>query len=124
MLEQLAFTEFLQSGSYDRHVRKMRLRYRHRRDLLVHELVANVPEFRLGGTAAGLNLLVHLPDAETEHAAVEAANARGIGIYGVLGGGYYEGDGGAGLIVGYAATPECSFSSAVEALVAALDAVR
>jgi GntR family transcriptional regulator/MocR family aminotransferase len=124
VLEQLAFAEFLQSGSYDRHVRKMRLRYRHRRDLLVHELVAQVPEFRIAGAAAGLNLLVHLPDAETEHAAVEAAQARGIGIYGVLGAGYYEGEGRAGLIVGYAATPEHAFASAVDALVAALDAVR
>jgi GntR family transcriptional regulator / MocR family aminotransferase len=123
VLEQLAFTEFLRSGGYDRHVRKMRLRYRHRRDRVVQALREGVPGLPVTGTAAGLNVLVHLPDAETERAAVAAANGRGIGIEGLIGGDYYERGGTAGLIVGYAATPEHAYASAVDALVAALRSV-
>jgi GntR family transcriptional regulator / MocR family aminotransferase len=123
VLEQLALAEFLQSGAYDRHVRKMRLRYRHRRDVLLQALGSGPPGLRVAGTAAGLNLLVHLPDAATEQSVLAAARSRGIGIEGLLGGDYYEGDGSAGLIVGYAAPPEHAFAAAVEAIASVLRAV-
>lgn len=42
-LDQLALADFLGSGSYDRHVRRMRQRYRSRRDRLVEALAARAP---------------------------------------------------------------------------------
>src|SRR5581483_10111869 len=76
-LEQIALAELLRSGAYDRHIRRMRLRYRRRRDRLVEALRSRNPGLDLGGTSAGLNLLVRLPDAESEQAALAAAAAAG-----------------------------------------------
>ncbi len=53
-LEQLAFTDFLGRGELDRHLRRMRLRYRRRRDALVRELARQLPELEVRGLAAGL----------------------------------------------------------------------
>jgi GntR family transcriptional regulator/MocR family aminotransferase len=91
--------------------------------VLLQALGSGPPGLRVVGTAAGLNLLVQLPDAATEEAVLAAARSRGIGIEGLLGAGYYEGDGPAGLIVGYAAPPEHAFRAAVEAIVSVLRAV-
>ncbi|MGZ4383935.1 MAG: MocR-like pyridoxine biosynthesis transcription factor PdxR, partial [Gaiellaceae bacterium] len=77
-LEQLAFAELLRGGAYDRHVRRMRLRYRRRRDALIEALEARMPGLEVSGAAAGLNLLIRLPDAGREREAIVAANAAGI----------------------------------------------
>ena len=119
-LEQLAFTELLRNAAYDRHIRTMRLRYRRRRDTLVRLLTAHAPSLELRGTAAGLNLLIPLPDGQTETAAIAAANAASIGLDGLTAGGYYEQHPAAGLIVGYAAAAEHAFEQAATTLAATL----
>lgn len=43
VIDQLTLAEFLTSGAYDRHVRRMRLRYRGRRDRLVAALAERAP---------------------------------------------------------------------------------
>jgi GntR family transcriptional regulator/MocR family aminotransferase len=120
VLDQLAFAELLRSGGYDRHIRKMRLRYRRRRDVLLTALGARFPDLEVAGTAAGLNLLLRLPDAASEERALAAAHARGVALQGLAEGAYYEGEPEYGLIVGYAATQEHAYAAAVEALVGAL----
>jgi len=120
-IEQLALTALLESAAYDRHIRAMRLRYRHRRDALLDALHRRLPTIEVRGAAAGLNVLLPLPDADTEHSALEAARMRGVGIEGLTVGGYYAADGPAGLIIGYAAAAEHSFDAAVEALLGALE---
>jgi GntR family transcriptional regulator / MocR family aminotransferase len=119
-LEQLAFAELLRTGAYDRHIRKMRLRYRHRRDALIQALTTSNPRLRVTGGAAGLNLLLSLSNPDAEAAALAAANAAGIGLGGLVADGYYEEDGPAGLIVGYAAAPEHTFRRAVDTLASTL----
>jgi GntR family transcriptional regulator/MocR family aminotransferase len=119
-LEQLALAELLRSGAYDRHIRRMRLRYRRRRDLLLDALRSALPGVELAGTAAGLNLLVRLRDATLEAEILAAASSAGIGLEGLVAGGYYERSGPAGIIVGYAAVPEHCFRVAAEALVTLL----
>jgi GntR family transcriptional regulator/MocR family aminotransferase len=99
----------------------MRLRYRRRRDLLLAALAASVPELEVGGAAAGLNVLLRLPDAATEQRALAAVAAHGIALQGLAAGEYYESSApAAGLIVGYAASQEHAYAGAVAALVAAL----
>jgi GntR family transcriptional regulator/MocR family aminotransferase len=123
-LDQLALAELMRTSAYDRHVRKMRLRYRRRRDTLVTALAAANPRLRVSGAAAGLNVLLPLPSAEVEADVLAAAHAAGIGLGGVAADKYYEHGRGAGLIVGFAAAPEHTFPSAVNALadvVASLD---
>lgn len=120
-IEQLALTALLDSAAYDRHIRAMRLRYRRRRDALLEALRARLPGIAVRGSAAGLNVLLPLPDADTERAALEAARTRGVGIEGLASGGYYAAGGQAGLIIGYAAAADHSFDAALEALLGALE---
>ena len=123
-LDQLALAELLRTSAYDRHIRKMRLRYRRRRDLLVRTLAAANPGLRVSGAAAGLNVLLPLPSAEVEADSLAAAHAAGIGLGGVAADKYYERGRGAGLIIGLAAAPEHTFPSAVDALAGVLASIN
>ncbi len=124
VLEQLALGELLRTGAYDRHVRKMRLQYRRRRDVLIRALAATTPALSPTGGEAGLDLLIPLESAKAEQRAIAAASAAGVGVGGLVADGYYERGGSAGLVVGYAAAPEHSFQRAVEAFVSALELTR
>jgi GntR family transcriptional regulator/MocR family aminotransferase len=115
-VDQLALAELLRSGTYDRHIRKMRLRYRHRRDTLIQALRQHRPELEIEGTAAGLNVLIRVPDPAAEHAAIGAANSAGIGLGGLCLDNYYEYTPRGGLIVGFAAASDHTFHSATKAL--------
>ena len=99
-IEQLALTVLLDSAAYDRHIRAMRVRYRRRRDALLDALRARLPAIQVRGAAAGLNVLLPLPDADTERAALEAVRTRGVGIEGLTSGDYYTAGGRAGLVIG------------------------
>jgi GntR family transcriptional regulator/MocR family aminotransferase len=72
-IEQLAFADFLERGELDRHLRRMRLIYRRRRNLLARALRAHLPKRRVFGIAAGLNLMLELPAGSDEQAIVAAA---------------------------------------------------
>ena len=47
VLDQLAFAAFVQAGSYDRHLRVARTRYRARRDRMVRSLAEHLPDGRV-----------------------------------------------------------------------------
>jgi GntR family transcriptional regulator/MocR family aminotransferase len=81
-LEQLALAELLDSGSYDKHVRAMRARYRRRHDELVAMLACHGDCIRLSGIAAGLHTLIELP-RDTEKATVANATARRLAVCGL-----------------------------------------
>lgn len=115
-IEQLALAELLRSGDYDRHVRKMRLRYRRRRDILVETLQDLGRDLDISGTAAGLNLLIRLAGPATEREAIASANAAEIGLGGLVRDAFYERAACGGLVVGYAAAPEHTFAEATAAL--------
>jgi GntR family transcriptional regulator/MocR family aminotransferase len=116
-LQQLALADLIERGELDRHLRRRRRGYRRRRDALLAELAARLPEVRVRGAAAGLFVVVHLPDGVDEGAVLAAARAVGLGL---------EGLGGAtpGLVIGYANLPEAAVSSAVDALAASVRAAR
>jgi GntR family transcriptional regulator/MocR family aminotransferase len=81
ILDQLALAELLRGGAYDRHVRRMRLRYRARRDHLLRRLAEEVPAVTTSGVAAGLQTIVHLPHGgPTAADVVTAAAARGLAL--------------------------------------------
>ena len=79
-LDQLAFARLLTSGAYDRHLRKARRAFRLRRDLLVAELAQRLPGCEVSGVAAGLHLVVHLPDGVRASSTVRAAERRGVRV--------------------------------------------
>jgi len=117
LLNQLALAELIDSGAYDRHVRRSRAEYRSRRTRLLAALPDSV---RPHGIAAGLHLLLMLPpDGPSEATALAACRRRAIGIEGLAGHWMTPGRPG-GLIVGYAATPAHAFTGAIQNLVEAL----
>jgi GntR family transcriptional regulator/MocR family aminotransferase len=83
VLEQLALADFIARGELERHLRRMRLRYRERREALLGALARSVPGARVVGIGAGLFVLVELGVAVSEEAVVSAAAARGVGVEGL-----------------------------------------
>jgi GntR family transcriptional regulator/MocR family aminotransferase len=63
-LSQLALAEFIGRGDLERHLRRMRLRYRARRAALMNALARELPSARAGGIPAGLFVPVHLPGVD------------------------------------------------------------
>ena len=82
-LDQLALATLVQSGRYDRHLRRMRASYARRRTTLVDAVTEHAPQVELHGLAAGFHAVAHLPDSLSEPAVVSAAGARSIGLYGM-----------------------------------------
>jgi GntR family transcriptional regulator/MocR family aminotransferase len=117
VLEQLALAELVRSGALDRHVRRMRQRYRRRRDALLTTLADRAPAMRARGIAAGLHVVVDLPDGVREDDVVARAAGRSlaVGILGPFRHAPAPGDP-QGLVVGYAAPPEHAYAQAVVAL--------
>ncbi len=120
-LEQLAFADFLLRGELDRHLRRMRLRYRRRRDVLVGALERELPEIEVRGLAAGLYVEAVLPEGTDEARVLAEARARGVGLSGMR-----EHSAGAArepaLLLGYAVAPEPSLRRAVRVLAEAMRA--
>lgn len=61
-IDQDALADMIDSGAYDRHLRKMRRFYRDRRDRLLSCLASALPELATEGAAAGLHVTLRLPD--------------------------------------------------------------
>ena len=82
-LDQLAMAALLESGRYDRHLRRMRVLYARRRAALIAALAQHAPGVRLTGLAAGFHAVAHLPAMADERAVVAAARERRVGLYGM-----------------------------------------
>ena len=82
-LEQLVLARLLESGRFDRHLRRMRKVYAGKRDALVEALTEHAPTARLTGLAAGFHAVLDLPPGADEAAVVAEAARRKIGLYGM-----------------------------------------
>jgi GntR family transcriptional regulator / MocR family aminotransferase len=107
VLDQLALAAFIERGELDRHLRRMRLRYRWRRDALIAAVERALPELAVTGAAAGLHITLALPEGADAEAIVERAEARGVAILGCAPG---------LLFVGYANIADTAIGPAVAAL--------
>ncbi len=116
LLEQAALADFVVGGELDRHLRRMRRRYRARRDALLAALARHLPEVRVEGVAAGLHVVALLPGHVDEQALVAAAHDRSIELHGLAVNRLDPRGGPPGLVLGYAAMPEPSIASAVAEL--------
>ena len=81
ILEQLTFASFLREGELDRHLRRMRGVYRHRRDALIAALARHFPDWQPSGAAAGLHLVANLPASLSEQEIARLASARSVRLY-------------------------------------------
>ncbi|HWD80473.1 MAG TPA: PLP-dependent aminotransferase family protein [Kribbella sp.] len=123
VFDQLAFADFVARGEFDRHLRRMRPRYRELRDTLVDRLAARLPELEPVGVSAGLHVLTWLPPDLSEEALREASLARGLGVYG-LKPYWVAGDGPAGLVFGYGSLSRKDVVEGIDLLAEAVAAVR
>jgi GntR family transcriptional regulator/MocR family aminotransferase len=80
---QLALADFIERGELDRHVRRMRTRYQHRREVLLEAVARWLPDARPSESWAGLFELLALPEGFGEPDLVHAAATRGVGIEGL-----------------------------------------
>ncbi|MFE3522425.1 PLP-dependent aminotransferase family protein [Streptomyces sp. NPDC059161] len=60
-LDQALLAAFITSGAYDRQLRRCQRAYRERRDVLVAALARHFPGAEVSGIAAGLHIIVRLP---------------------------------------------------------------
>lgn len=79
-ISQLTMADFIAGGHYDRHIRRMRGRYRRRRNLLVQRLAGYNVGVR--GLSAGLHLLLTLPEG-TESDVLYRAGEAGVALAGL-----------------------------------------
>ena len=79
-LDQEALALLMETGRFDRHLRRMREIYRARRDVLAAEVELVFGPGRLRGLAAGCHALLHLPDGSSERAVATAAATMGVRV--------------------------------------------
>ncbi|MBD7957394.1 PLP-dependent aminotransferase family protein [Microbacterium sp. Sa4CUA7] len=79
-LDQQALALLLETGRYDRHLRRMREVYRTRRDVLVAAVDRTWGPGRVQGTAAGCHVLLLLPEGASEAAVAARAATRGVKV--------------------------------------------
>src|SRR6516165_789795 len=83
VLDQLALAKLIESGRFDRHLRRARGTYARRRQALVAALAQHAPQVTLTGLAAGFHAVAHLPWPAEEESVVAAAKVRSVGLYGM-----------------------------------------
>jgi GntR family transcriptional regulator/MocR family aminotransferase len=116
VLPQLVLAELLASGAHDRHLRRVRARQRARRDAVVAAVHEHLPDARVEGVAAGLHLLLTLPQRPGLDDAALAARARQAGVLVHPLSWHRVRPGPPGLVLGYAACPPGRLQEAVARL--------
>jgi GntR family transcriptional regulator/MocR family aminotransferase len=120
-IEQRAFADFIARGELDRHLRRMRSRYRARRDALVEALAHELPEASIKGIAAGLHVTVELPAGSDDRAIKAAAQERRI-VFNTMSD--YSETRTPTLMLGYGQLPEPAIRAGVRELAEIVRAVR
>jgi GntR family transcriptional regulator/MocR family aminotransferase len=119
-LDQLILADFIDSGGYDRQVRRTRLAYRRRRDRLAAALSAQ--HRHVTGIAAGLHAVLDLPGTDAEHRLISRAAEHGLAVQGLES---FRASGAdadrAGLVIGYGRPPEHAYTTALARLCAVLE---
>ncbi|MEQ0564374.1 PLP-dependent aminotransferase family protein [Amycolatopsis sp. NEAU-NG30] len=115
-LDQLALALLVESGRYDRHLRRVRAVYAARRRTLVAALAAHAPGLRVTGLAAGFHAIVHLPPGSDEEQVIERARERGVGLYGVAPMHSAPGPRPPRLVLGFGDTPDHAIEPGIAAV--------
>jgi GntR family transcriptional regulator/MocR family aminotransferase len=112
---QFALADFIVRGELERHLRRMRLRYRQRRESLLAALARELPRWRSSTLGGGLHSMVRLPGQVDEPALLAAAARCGVGIEG-LSLHSYTGQCPPGLVLGHAHLAEPAIERGVQLL--------
>jgi len=120
-LDQLAFASLLESGEYDRHVRRSRMRYRSRRDHLIGALAQRLPGARISGIAAGLHVVVTFDQEVNYRLVVKTGAAQGLRLVRLGGFQMHQADAPDGLVLGYGNLDDPDVEPAVAMLATILE---
>jgi GntR family transcriptional regulator / MocR family aminotransferase len=83
-LEQLTLAEFISSGAYERHLRRVRRRNAARREVLLDSIQKYLGDrVELTGDGAGAHIILWPKQRVSEQEVIEKASARGVGISGI-----------------------------------------
>ena len=82
-IDQRILNEFIRDGYFERHLNKMRMRYRAKHDLLLAGLEPFKKQFVISGEDAGLHLLLTAKGDVTEQELLERAAAEKVKVYGM-----------------------------------------
>ncbi|WP_232662336.1 MocR-like pyridoxine biosynthesis transcription factor PdxR [Pseudonocardia sp. TRM90224] len=118
-LGQLTLARMITTGAFERHLRLVRARHRERRDALLAALDRHLPTATVHGVAAGLHLMVVLPDVTDDVALVDRARELGVLVHPLAW--HRTRPGPAGLVVGYAASTPDRITEGVRRIAAALE---
>lgn len=123
-IPQLVFARMLATGEFARHVRLVRARHMARRDALLTALRQELPFSRVRGAAAGLHLMIQLPDlagmADTD--LVDKVRAAGVLVHPLSW--HRQRPGVPGFVIGYAAHPPGRLRDAARRIAAIVQPLR
>lgn len=124
-LEQAAMADFMASGEFGRHLRRIRQLYRERRDALLAALHKHFGECEIYGEQAGMHLVWKLPEGFPSAAEVEEKGlAAGVGVISLATGSalrFDKNDGGDRLLMlGFVALSEKEIEDGIARLAGAL----
>lgn len=124
-LEQAAMADFMASGEFGRHLRRIRQLYRERRDALLNALAKHFGHCEVFGDQAGMHLVWKLPEGLPDAAEVEARGlAAGVGVCSLATGSalrFDKNDGGDRLLMlGFVALTEKEIEDGIARLAGAL----
>ena len=123
-LGQLTLARFLDSGTFARHLRRVRPIYRSRRDRLLAALAAHLPEIQPSGEAAGLHLLLRLPDEPGAGTLLDAAARHGIRLEDAARNWADHNPQPPALLIGYGALRDSALGHRIKTMAAELHAAR
>ncbi len=110
-LGQFVLAELMASGALEKHLRLTRIRHRRRRNAVLDALAEYFPGARVHGVAAGLHLLVSLPELTDDTDFAKRALAKGVALHPLS---WYRIDAGEpGLVIGYAVAPPDQLREAI-----------
>lgn len=82
-LEQKILSEFIEGGYFERHLNRMRGKYKSKHDLLLSGLKSLEPRFEVAGEYAGLHVLLTAREEWTENEIIGRAKRAGVKVYGL-----------------------------------------
>jgi GntR family transcriptional regulator / MocR family aminotransferase len=128
-LEQAALADFMASGGYLRHLRRIRKLYLARRNALVSALQRHFGEADVIGDQAGMHLVWRLNDRMPSASEIEAcALSIGVGVYTLSSAGAVDfnpdSKGDRYLALGFSSLSETAIETGISSLAAALEASR
>jgi GntR family transcriptional regulator/MocR family aminotransferase len=119
-IDQHALAVLLTSGEYDRHLRRMRLQYRRRRQVLINALAEFMPDAIVTGIAAGLHASVTVPRLHDEEKFAAAAARIGLAASMLTRHFFATGPASTTLLIGFSSVSESNIRPGIRALATAL----